>query len=304
MMSFGIFALGFIGVFEHFNLGIVYLFSRNPLPAGALLLLLSAGPLVLLNNKDRSLFLNLALVLSLALAATLIVLMAKKSHLLGLAVLFISLIIFVYRKYFKFLLGFIVLTGLVLIFSEPLRSKYKNMIDWYDLSPKTSQTTTNFSKQEKPLSIYGSIPLRAESYIFGYHVFKKNPVWGLGFKGNFDPYFADYNIRLDKYFSKNQYRQYIKTYTTFENIAVTYLVEWGSLFSFTYFGGLIYIVVVCFKRIRGASLRVTDGAFVVPVIIGFAVVSLTFDTLRFPNLNWMFHSLLGLLVNLPSREPS
>jgi hypothetical protein len=32
------------------------------------------------------------------------------------------------------------------------------------------------------------------------------------------------------------------------------------------------------------------------------VMSFTFETLRFPNLNWIFHSLLGLLANMPSHQ--
>ena len=97
------------------------------------------------------------------------------------------------------------------------------------------------AKQGVSIVIYGSIPLRVENYFFGTHVIKENPVWGMGFKANFDPYLDDYKIKLDKYFSKKQYQEYIKTYTTFENIVVTYLVEWGGLFSFSYFGGgIIY----------------------------------------------------------------
>ena len=44
--------------------------------------------------------------------------------------------------------------------------------------------------------------------------------------------------------------------------------------------------------------------FIFSIIIGFTVISLTFDTLKFPNLNWLFHSLLGLMVNSVMINPS
>jgi hypothetical protein len=31
-------------------------------------------------------------------------------------------------------------------------------------------------------------------------------------------------------------------------------------------------------------------------------MSFTFETLRFPNLNWAFHSLLGLIANIPKNQ--
>lgn len=292
-------ALGLIGIYEHFSGGIVYLYSRNPLPAGALLILLSAGPLILL-QKNHSTIIKLALVLGITSSTILIIMMAKKSHLLSLTVLFVFLIVFSFRKYYKFVLGFIVFIGFTLFSSDSLREKYSNMVNWYN--PPSALSPAN--PELKPLAIYGSIPLRAENYLFGFHVFKKNPVLGLGFRANFDPYFVDYDIRHGNYFSKKRYQEYIKSVSSFENIILTYMVEWGGLFSIIYFGGVIYLVVAYLRRTRKFSTRDMDGGFLIAILFSFSILSLTFDTLRFPNLNWIFHSFLGLLASLPKATSS
>ena len=88
---------------------------------------------------------------------------------------------------------------------------------------------------------------------------------------------------------------------TFENIFLTFLVEMGCLFSITYFGGVLYIMARCLKSSPSPSKDI-EIMSLVSVMVGFLVISCTFDTLRFPNLNWLFHSLLGLMVNLPQRS--
>ena len=80
------------------------------------------------------------------------------------------------------------------------------------------------------------------------------------------------------------------------------MVELGGLFSMVYFGGIIYLVVISFKQLRAPPQKDLVGMFIISVLVGFAVVSCTFDTLRYPQLNWLFHSLLGLLVNVCRKQ--
>ena len=117
-----------------------------------------------------------------------------------------------------------------------------------------------------------------------------------------DSYFADYNIRLVNFFSKEHYQEYIQSQNAFENIILTYLIEWGAIFCLIYFGGIAYIAILYFKETKKPLIREMDGVFVVAIIISFSAMSLTFDTLRFPNINWVFHTLLGLLVNIPEKN--
>jgi len=297
MTSLCLMILAIWGIYEHFSLGIVYLFSRNPLPAGVLLVLLSSGPMVLL-SQPNSRILKLAIILSLSSSVLLIILMTKKSHLLGLFVLLITLSVFSFRKYYKFFLGFILLLGLVFFTSDSIRTQYEKIFNWPDSTSTHSRADSEINKQNIPLAIYGSIPLRIENYFFGYHVIKKNPAWGLGFGGDLDPYFKDYNPRNESYFSKERYREYIKSLNTFENIVLTYTIEWGVLFSIIYFGGITYFVGTYLIATQKTAIKEMDGIFIIAILFSFLAISLTFDTLRYPNLNWVFHSLLGLLVNI------
>ena len=301
MISLSLFALSLWGIYEHFSLGIVYIFSRNPLPAGALLIMLSVGPLILL-NRPNTMFVKLTLALSLLTPMILTILMAKKSHLLGLLVLLTLLLIFRFRIYFKFLLGFVFITGIALFSSDSLRAKYKNIINVPDPLPALSPSNGNFKKQNLSFAFYGSIPLRAENYFFGFHIIQKKPIWGLGFNADLDPFLEDYKLRLGSYFPKERYREYLKSLNTFENIILTYLVEWGCLFSIIYFGGVIHITLAFFKATKETTIRRMDGVFVALIILSFSIMSLTFDTLRYPNLNWASHTLLGLLACFSDKQ--
>jgi hypothetical protein len=300
MTSLSLLGLAFWGIYEHFSLGIVYLFSRNPLPAGTLLILLSIGPLILL-NRPYMMLAKCTLALIIFSSMFLIILMAKKSHLLGLMVFFITLMIFNFRKYYKFFMGLILLIVIALFSSDSLRLKNENLINLFSQLTALSSANSEVLNHKLPLAIYGSIPLRVENYFFGLHVIKKNPTWGLGFKAKLDSYFADYNIRLVKFFSKEHYQEYIQSQNAFENIILTYLIEWGAIFCLIYFGGIAYIAILHFKESKIPLIKEMDCIFVVAIIISFSAMSLTFDTLRFPSINWVFHTLLGLLVNIPEK---
>jgi hypothetical protein len=76
----------------------------------------------------------------------------------------------------------------------------------------------------------------------------------------------------------------------------------GGIFIAIYFGGVTYLVIVFFKNFRAPPQKNMAGMFTIAIMVGFAFLSCTFDTLRFPNLNWLFHSFLGLMVNLPQNS--
>jgi hypothetical protein len=276
MNSLILLSLCSFGIFEHnFNQSdydAITLFSGNPLPAGTALILLSASPMILLNQKyspAQKFILSLGLVIT----VELIILSAKKSHILGLTTIILCLIVFINRNYFKYLLGFLLLSGVILYFSGPTFSKYKSLT-----------------------SINSSVALRAENYYFGLHVFKQNPIWGVGFKSDLSKHLDNYSIRFSENVSRKEYQEFINIQKTFENIFLAFLVEWGALFSLVYFGGLSYIFISFYRNLCH-SQQCPTVKFIFSTFIGFAVISLTFDTLRLPNLNWMFHSLLALMVN-------
>ena len=280
---------GFLGIYEYSYSGGIFLFSENPLPAGASLILLLASPIILLTRKCST-PLRLALIFSLISSVILIILLAKKGPLLSLIIIFLFSVGLIHLKYQKLLLGLALLAGCLLLTSESAILKYKNI-----------------------LKLNSSITLRAEHYFFGFHVFKKNPVWGLGYNPSLLKYYycditstSETDLCLNEFnynptfFEQERsfYWGYYSTFRTFENIVLTFLVEMGGLFSAVYFAGVIYIFAVFFKKFRAPPQKNLAGMLTIAVLVGFAFISCTFDTLRFPNLNWLFHSFLGLMVNL------
>ena len=293
MISLGVLCLGLLGIYEFNNSEGISLFSRNPLPAGASLAILSAGPMILLVKKHSAVSRTI-LVFSLILAVTIIVLLTKKGPALNLIVILLFWAVFINLRYLKVLLGLVLLTGCLLYFSEPTLSKYKSALE-----------------------LNTSVKLRAELILFGIHIFKENPFWGVGSRTKLNSYIDNYKIRFPEILLsesailldeegheikvENYFQQHLRKFNTFENIFLAFLVEMGGLFTITYFGGLLYIMGRCLKNSPSASKDI-EVMSLVSVMVGFLVISCTFDTLRFPNLNWLFHSLLGLLVNLPQRS--
>ena len=297
MTSLIMLCLGCLGIYEHSYSGGILLFSENLLPAGTALILFSVSPMILLTRK-HSAILRFVLVLGLISSVIVIILLAKKGPILSLIIILLFLVSFINRKYLMILFGVALLAGCLLLTSESILLKYKNL-----------------------LKLNSSITLRAEHYFFGFHVFKKNPLWGVGYHANLFPYFYCDSFLIGNYRSKSRdrvdlcknefsydpmffdqqrsfYWGYLTTFRTFENIALTFLVEMGGLFSAVYFGGVIYLFMVFFKKFRAPPQKNIAGMLLIAVMVGFAFISCTFDTLRFPNLNWLFHSFLGLMVNL------
>jgi O-antigen ligase len=285
LASLGMLGLGFFGIYENnFNnpqdgyRGIL-LFTQNPLPAGALLILLTINPMILL-VRERSIYLKTLLSSCLILSIVLIILLAKKGPILGLVVAMLVLFLLNNPKYFKFFIGLAFMIGFLIQFSVPTFVKYKTVF------------TDKFS-----------VSVRLENYFFGLHIIKENPVLGIGFKGDVTQYLDDYKLRFDHNIPVYSYKKSILSNQAYENIILTFMIELGGLFSTVYFGGIIYMLAVSFKKLRAPPQKKLVGVLIFSVLVGFAIISLTFDTLRYPQLNWLFHSLLGLLVNC-SKYPS
>lgn len=327
LISLSLLAIGILGIYE-FNLhGKVILFSDNPLPTGALLLLCSACPMILL-NRVGSLSEKTILTVGLVISIIVIVLLGKKSPILGVLTSFIFLVVVKELKYMKYVFGVILLGGVVLISSDQTILKYKKNlgIEVTEFAQSSDGRSENLLTQgssssensdpkglKRAKSIFleyknrvisdTSIYFRAESIFFGLHVFKKYPLWGVGFKANLDPHFDDYGITTSKgYQPKRKYRTFMRINKTFENIFVSYLVELGGIFFITYFGGVLYIVIGSVAKLKAICQQNAEDVFIVSVLVGFIAMSFTFDTLRFPSLNWVFHSLLGLMVNINSSK--
>ena len=299
MASLSILVIGIFGIYEHFFLGHIFLFSKNPLPAGAILLILSAFPMILLS---RGFFSPIKLLygLSLIFCLVLIFLLDKKGPALGLLLIVLYLLFQFSSKKIRPLLIFFLFLGLAVCFLPPKLSALKCTTDLkcFEKSFSDSSMSTHTKNILGP-KLSTSLLFRAENYFLGFKVFKENSLFGVGFNANFAPYLATYVSQINKLTPEMDFHSYFKVNQTFENIFLAFLIQFGGLFSITYFGGLFYFLNRSIKKRAPINLQarkeisLTTGA-----VIGFIAISLTFDTLQFPNLNWAFHSLLGFMANL------
>ena len=90
----------------------------------------------------------------------------------------------------------------------------------------------------------------------------------------------------------------------FSNDAVNYwvyvcmVVQMGSFFAIAY----LYLLFHLLKRLSGFYKRAKNNRTPIKLLailfIGFFIQSLTVDTLMYPDINFLFHSLLGAVANL------
>jgi O-antigen ligase len=273
LASFMFFLIGCFGLYEYAFSEKIVLFSNNSLPASALLLLLSAPPIILLIRKNRS-PLKYFHGLSLAFSAGLMILLAKKSLILGIIFTTSYFISFKISNKLRLLFLFLVVAGIYFAF--------------------TPQKISN-------LNLDSSYSLRAEAYFFGIQIFKENPLLGVGLQANLIPYLDGYDSVITKNLSEGLFYNYFRINQTFENIVLGFLIEFGGLFTILYFGGLLYFTFKNISKNKPLSSQ-KELSIIIAVFIGFAAMSFTFETLRFPNLNWAFHSLLGLLANISTNQ--
>ena len=268
----------------------VQLFSENPIPAGSLLILLSVGPVLLIPQVEKAW--RPSLVLLLVFGGLVIFLIGQRGAILALMVMLILGGLAKFKKLWVYLVFMILLLG----FGFSFKSKLPNL--YYD-----------------KLVNWESVFIRLEYYRIAYQVIKEKPIFGIGFNApivRFIPsdYEAKY-FRSDKSFSFNSV---VAGVQTFDNMILCFFAEAGSVFALTYIVLFGYLFKRSFRLVKmefGAQFYIIGiGA----VITGFVVQSLTFDSLRYPHLNWIFHSILGLLANLdvlcnkefvrPVRSPS
>ena len=194
----------------------IKLFSSNPIPAGTVLVCLSAGPIMLLaQNLDikRKYFLYFVLLAG----SLLIALLQGRGAILSLVAIVLFFGIFKNHK-FLFLIFILVLMFLLgFVFYEQLPSVFQNKLD-------------RFTK----------IPIfRLEMISFGYHIFRDFPLTGIGPWTPLERFLWDYETPMFTLLPMefNSFKWLVGTNTSFHNIFIYILVHMGVLF---------FIVYICF----------------------------------------------------------
>jgi hypothetical protein len=253
---------------------IILLFSSNPIPAGSLLILLSIGPLVMVakaENRGEIYFWASCLLAG----VVMIFLIAQKGPILALVVMaFVGALI--YRK------GTWILIVVVLALSS-LGYQFRDKIPLF------------YKNQTIKIE---SVLVRIEFYYVALDVIREKPIFGLGFNSSLSRFIPfDY---VPKIYPKNGRKSFFsitRGIDVFDNIFLSLVGEMGGLFALAYISFLAYVLKnISLVRSENANVR-AHTSLLLMVITGFLLHSLTFDSLKYPHLNWIFHSLLGLIAH-------
>ena len=252
----------------------------NPIPESALLSLLLAGPLML--YEDQKTFKGRVLLFSILLVGVAaIVILRQKAAVVSILVVISLLGFFFFKRFWEYFLC----TMLVMAFS--LKIAYLS----YDKLPQTAQGTLNDLK-ELPLE-------RMEMYFFAYHLIKKKPLIGTGLWAPLTHHLSDYDEKiLLSQNSKKRFREVVDRDTTsFHNLILCMFVQMGSVFAIVSLG-LFYVV---FRKMSQLYKSFPESRNKIKVIIalftGFFIQSMFVDSLMYPDINLLFYSLLGVMVN-------
>ena len=258
------------GTREYIDRKAVYLLSYNPIPAGCLLVLLFAGPFFLLSSSSR--WLRFLQLLTVIWGIAVIVMIGKRGPILALmGMAFFSVVLLRGGKSWIILVVALLLVG--------TGYKMRN-----HLPP---QLTKHYIRSMSTLD-------RVENYALAGRIFVKKPLFGIGLHAPLTKYIQDYRPKVRK---DQQYLDYVENQKTFENIMLCGFVAMGGLFSITYIALIIYILRNVFCNIKEKPEKRLQAAMLLIPLTGFLIHSMTFDSLLFPHLNWLFHSYLGLMAN-------
>lgn len=253
----------------HYN-GLANIFTLHSIPLGTLLILLSMGPLHLILSKNRPI--RTAGYLVAGLGGILIFLSQKRGTFLAIAAM--VLIWGLYRSVrVRYLAAGALLAILLLI---PLKGG-------------------GILKSLNPdIPSQASILQRFELYPFALHVWKQHPMLGIGLRSlTHDKYLETYN-QDNKHLNSFSYS--VKKLQTFDNMFVTSFVELGTLMTLVYFWLIILIFIKYWQKLRSYQQPPREDFYRLLVLLGFAIHSMTYDSLVFPPINWLFHVNLGIMA--------
>jgi len=279
LLSFCLFLISAYGIIEWAFLAgspqTMKLFSGNSLPAGSLIILLSSGPLIMLSHSQNLRELRIHAI-GLALGVTVIFLLGKWGPIISVLAML---------TFFSFLklnnLRLLILT-LILLLTTGVFIKNKTLLNLDD-----------------PTSKIHSILVRLELYRIGFRIFQEHPLVGIGFYSPLTRYVPEeYKSKFRPYDTDEFFHDVAKYVNTLDNMFLTLWVRTGSLFTLTYAAMIFYILIKPFRRRTKETLKETFTPELMTVFGGFFIHSMTFDSLLFPHLNWLFHSLLGIVGNI------
>ena len=123
---------------------------------------------------------------------------------------------------------------------------------------------------------------------------------GIGLRAfNHENYLADYQQHNK---ALGDFPQQIVTLQTFDNTLLTGLVEFGTVMTLFYLALVTLILVKYCRSLRSSPESSPLDWYRVLVLLGFAIHSLTYDSLLVPPVNWLFHVQMGIMAGYHASE--
>ena len=278
LCSFCFVAVLVYGAFEFFQqVGFydqkILLFSGNPIPAGSLLIILSIGPLISLEESENN-WQRLFWVFCLLSGALLITLIAQRGPALAMIVMAFFIAATKRKGIWIFTVVALIFVGAGYQFGEKIPSQFKNEL----------------IKKETLL-------VRMELYYIALEVVREKPIFGIGFNAPLSRFIPnEYESKVYTKVQGGSFKDMVAGLHVFDNMALSFLGEAGGLFTLAYIGLGVYVLVGIKRSLKSGFIDQTQTILTLIVLVVFMAHSMTFDSLKYPHLNWIFHSLLGLVA--------
>jgi len=249
---------------------------NHPIPLGTLVILLMVGPLFMLVSHQKRM--KLSSIFLVIMGLTLLIIANKRGIYLAIAGMTLAWIFYRYIRtsFYAIIMLIICLTLLTVVWN------YYKLLD-------------------KNIPYHNSILHRLELYPFSLHIYQKHPLLGTGLRAfSHESYLTDYQVHNK---SLDTFKKTVIKLQTFDNMILTGLVELGSIMTICYLGLILYILVRYCRITRPFSLNHKREFVLLLPLLGLAIHSMTYDSLIFPQINWLFHVQLGILAGFSKAEP-
>ncbi|MFA4903560.1 MAG: O-antigen ligase family protein [Desulfobaccales bacterium] len=252
------------------------IFTLHPIPLGTLIILLSPGPIHLLVSKSFKV--NLFSLLLVSSSLMLIFVTHKRSTWIALTVMLVLAIVFLTRRRRCLLATLLVVAALIL----------------------SVQAKRFYDRLDPSVNRYASVLQRVELYNFALHIWETHPLMGIGLRPlTHARYLKDYHQ-----YNKNliDFSQSVAKLQTLDNMVLTAIVELGSLMTLAYLGLVIVIMVRYGRALWSTPATSFTDWYRMLVLVGLAIHSMSYDSLLFPPVNWIFHIQLGIMAGYQTAE--
>ncbi|MDP2046433.1 MAG: O-antigen ligase family protein, partial [Deltaproteobacteria bacterium] len=271
-----LFVIAIIEIANYFITGSKLLSMNHPIPLGTLVILLMVGPLFMLaSGQKRMKLFSIFLVI---MGLILLVIANKRGIYLAIAGMTAA---WIYYRYIRTSIYAIIIL-LICLTLLAVGWNYHKLLD-------------------KNIPSHNSILHRLELYPFSLHIYQKHPLLGTGLRAfSHESYLTDYQVHNK---SLDTFKKTAIKLQTLDNMILTGFVELGSIMTICYLGLILYIIVRYCHITQPFSLNHKKEFVLLLPLLGLAIHSMTYDSLIFPQINWLFHVQLGILAGFSKAEP-